>query len=112
MRLPQRAVDSTLSTAESYTCIPEGRISKTLQASFPACFRVGCADYRAHPDGIASASPGARMLLLLLKAFLCIPYVFSMSKIDSERWGFEPRCRRRESFADTSVPPFSVRSRT
>lgn len=54
----------------------------------------------------------ARMLLLLPLAFLCIPFVFNMSKNDSERWGFEPRCLRRESFADTSVPPFSVRSRT
>lgn len=44
----------------------------TLRMSNLIRFKVGCADYRAHPDRIASAEPGARMLLLLLKAFRCI----------------------------------------
>lgn len=34
--------------------------------------KVGCADYRAHPDRTSSASQGARMLLLLPQAFLCV----------------------------------------
>ena len=91
MRLPQRAVDSTLSTAESYTCIPEGRI-KLLQASFPACFRVRLCCRSCPPEGIASASQGARLLHLLLQAFRYIPVLFSMSKFYFvNRWGIEPR---------------------
>ena len=42
-------------------------------------FKVGFADHRAHPDGIASASQVTRMLLLLPQAFRYIPG-YSMSK--------------------------------
>lgn len=60
---------------------------KTLQASFPACLRVGCAVAGARPQGIASASQVTRMLFLLSQAFLYIPVLFRMSK-----FYLVPRC--------------------
>lgn len=47
-----RAVDSTLSSAESYTCIPEGRISKLCKHLSLLALGLGCAVARAHPRGL------------------------------------------------------------
>ena len=44
----------------------------TLRCSNLHRLKVGFADNRAHPDRTSSASQGARMLLLLPQAFLCV----------------------------------------
>lgn len=44
-------------------------------------FKVGFADNRAHPDRTSSASQGARMLLLLPQAFLCVLVLYQYVKV-------------------------------
>ena len=55
--------------------------------------KVGFADNRAHPDRTSSASQGARMLLLLPQAFLCVLVLYQYVKVRFvvNRWGIEPR---------------------
>ena len=43
--------------------------------------KVGFADNRAHPDRTSSASQGARMLLLLPQAFLCVLVLYQYVKV-------------------------------
>lgn len=63
----------------------------TLRMSNLIRFKVGFADNRAHPDRTSSASQGARLLHLLLQAFLYVLHLFSMSKFNfSEQAGVEP----------------------
>ena len=57
---------------------PKGELN-LLRMSNLIRLKVGFADNRAHPDGIASASQVTRMLLLLSQAFRYIPG-YSMSK--------------------------------
>ena len=67
------------------------KLLHTLRMSNLIRSKVGFADHRAHPDRTSSASQGARMLLLLLQAFLCVLYLFSMSKFNfCEQAGVEP----------------------
>lgn len=54
-------------------------------------FKVGCADYRAHPDRTSSASQGTRLLHLLPQAFRYVLINVSMSKFNfCEQAGVEP----------------------
>ena len=53
----------------------------TLRMSNLIRLKVGFADYRAHPDRTSSASQGARMLLLLPQAFLCVLVLYQYVKV-------------------------------
>ena len=52
----------------------------TLRMSNLVRFKVGFAVARARPERTSSASQGARMLLLLPQAFLCVLHLSSMLK--------------------------------
>jgi hypothetical protein len=54
---------------------------KTLRCSNLHRLKVGFADNRAHPDRTSSASQGARMLLLLPQAFLCVLVLYQYVKV-------------------------------
>lgn len=69
-----RAVDSTLSSAESYTCIPEGRISKLCKHLSLLALGWAVLTIVPIPTGLLRPSEGADVTLIAT-GFPVYPYV-------------------------------------
>lgn len=87
-----RAVDSTLSSAESYTCIPEGRISKLCKHLSLLALGLGFAVARAHPRGLLRPRK-ERGCYTYCSRLSCISLFVQYVKVRFvvNRWGIEPR---------------------
>ena len=108
-----RAVDSTLSTAESYTCIPEGRISKLCDALTCTASRWALLTIVPIPTGLLRPSGGADVTLIAFR-FPVYPCWFNMSMIVC-LWVVGSRTPMRavgEINARISIATLSVCSRT
>ena len=67
--------------------------------------KVGFADNRAHPDRTSSASQGARMLLLLPQAFLCVLVLYQYVNVQF-LWTGGSRTRTTQGKALRVAVPF------